>query len=116
MLPSRQQSNGHAPLAPRTEADEDDVAVNQQIRDLDEKIDDIRSSMAGMAVAQATTAGDVKVLAATVKGFEERIEDRLEVLEQHRAVTEWQKWGERLAAAVIGASCIELARRALYGG
>ena len=96
--------------------EDDDVAITQQLRDLDKKADDIRASVASIAVAQATTAGDVKVLTARLEGFEERIEGRLLVLEAERTRAEWRSWAERLLAAAGGAGVAELARTLLSGG
>jgi hypothetical protein len=90
--------------------EDEDVAITQQLRDLDLKVDDIRSSVAQMAVVQATQSGETKVLTAKLEGFEERIEPRLEALESERKREQWQAWAERLGAAIVGAASLELAR------
>ena len=86
------------------------MQIQQQIRDLDLKVEDIRSSCANIAVAQATAAGKQEVLAAKVEGFEQRIEDRVAALEMERSRNEWRAWAERLLSAMGGAGVLELAR------
>lgn len=95
---------------------EDLVAIQQQIRDLDEKVDDIRGSVANMAVSQANTAGEVKVLTTKLEGFKETVEDRITALETERSRDEWRAWAERLGAAMVGAGGLELARQFLSRG
>jgi hypothetical protein len=96
------------------EADPVAATIQQQmLRDLDEKVDDIHRSVTTMAIAQATAAGDVKVLATEFKGFQTNVEDRIEALEAQKNRDEWQAWAERLAAAILGAGGLELARRFL---
>lgn len=90
----------------------DDVATNQQLRDLDEKVEDIRSSIANMAVAQATAAGEVKVLATKFDGFE----DRIEALEAARDRTDLRAWIERLVYGALGAALVQLAKLLHSGG
>lgn len=93
------------------------VATQSQIKDLTEKVDDVRASVALMGVSQATTSGDVRVLSAKFDGLAERMEDRIEKLEDERAsertATEWRNWAERALYAGIGAGVLELARTLL---
>lgn len=84
------------------------VPLQEQIRDIAKIADDIRASVANMAVQQAVTSGDVKVLAAKLDGFEERIEPRIEALENGRRANEWQAWAERLAAFVLGGGVLQV--------
>lgn len=84
---------------------------HQMLRDLDQKVDDIRGSVASMSVSQAITAGDVKVLATKLDGFEEGVDRRIGALEAVKSRDEWQAWAERLAAAIIGGGALEVARR-----
>jgi len=91
------------------------VAIQQQIRDLDAKVEDIRSSVATMAIAQATATGEQHVLAAKLDGFKDNIEDRIEALEMQRSRNEWQSWAERFGFTLVGAGGVELLRR-IFGG
>ena len=75
---------------------------NQQYHNLDDKLDDVRSSMAQLAVAQATMGGELKVLAT-----------KLEVLEADHRRNEWQAWAERLGFAIVGASGLGIAQHFL---
>ena len=95
---------------------EDAVAIQHQIRDLDAKVEDIRSSMATIEVGQATAAGKVEVLATKLDGFKENVEDRITALETERSRDEWRAWAERLGAAIVGAGGLELARQFLSRG
>lgn len=89
------------------------VAIQQQIRDVAEAVDDIRGSVASIAIAQASMAGDIKVLTATQEGFESGIERRVAALEAGVTRDEWRAWAERLASAVAGAGAAQLAHTLL---
>ena len=89
------------------------VQIQQSIRDLDVKVEDIRSSVAVLSVGQATAAGKVEVLATKLDTFKENVEDRIRALETERARAEWRAWAERLAAAIGGAATLELVQRML---
>lgn len=93
--------------------EDDDVAITQQLRDLDGKVDDVRASVTQIVVKQAETVGQVAVLATKLEGFEDRIEPRILALETERRREQWQAWAERLAAAILGAGGLELARHLL---
>lgn len=103
--------NGHAGHDEVPEGER--VAIQQQIRDVAEAVDDIRGSVASIAISQATMAGDIKVLTATQEGFEIRIEKRVADLEASRTRDEWRAWVERLAAALGGAGLWQLAHSLL---
>jgi len=96
---------------------EEAVATPSQLKDLTEKVDDVRASVASMGVLQATTSGDVRVLSAKFDGLAERMEDRIEKLEEERSTEranhEWRSWVERLLYAGVGAGVLELARTLL---
>lgn len=89
---------------------DDDVAIQQQIAALADKVDDVRSSVVAIAVTQEKVAGDLRVVSTKLDGFEDRFEPRLEALEVARQRDQWQAWGERLAAALVGAGGLGLAQ------
>lgn len=89
------------------------VPLQEQIRDIAKIADDIRASVAHMAVQQAVTSGEVKVLATKLDGFEERIEPRIEALESGRARDEWRAWAERLAAFILGGGALQVVQHLL---
>lgn len=104
--------NGYrsVPAAPLWATGDDEVAIQQQIEALTEKVDDVRGSVAAMAVSQEKTAGDVRVLSAKLDGFDDRIEPRLAALEVGRERDEWKAWAERLLSGAGLAGLFELAR------
>lgn len=89
------------------------MATNQQLHNLDEKLDDIQHAVATLAIEQATMGGEVKVLATQLGGFKETFDDRLTKLEAARSRDEWRAWAERLAAALGGAGVLQLAQHFL---
>lgn len=86
------------------------MVLQQQLRDLDGKIEDVRFKVSDIAVSQAKQAGQQEVLATKLDSFKETVQDRIEALETGRSRDEWRAWAERLAAAFVGAGGLSLAQ------
>lgn len=94
--------------------EDDDVAtgaLQQQIRDLAEKTDDLRASIATVALKQAEAAGQLAVIDTKVDGYVEAIDKRLAALEQAKTMAELRAWIERLLWTGLGAGVYDVAQR-----
>lgn len=87
--------------------EDDDVAITaqqQMLRDLGDKLDDVRGFVSDMTAGQAVLTGKVDVLASQL-GAAERVNDlRLSKLERAEERANQRAWIERMIYAALGAT------------
>ncbi len=97
----RSVPNGHDRDTDDTWA-EDDVALQQQIDDLDAKTDDLRASITGVVTMQLQLVGKLDVLSTKLEAADKVTDLRLRNLEVARGTADLRAWVEKLAYALVG--------------